>query len=912
MLLGRDLERAVLDGLLNGVRAGRGGILLMSGEAGVGKTELLEYAIGSAPDLTVVRAAGVESEMEQAFGALHQLCAPMLDRLERLPDPQRDALATVFVQGASRLPDLFLVGVAVLRLFSEAALERPLLCVVDDAQWVDRASAQILAFVGRRLMAESVLVVFAARTAGEKFLGLPELEVEGLRHRDARTLLASVVRGPLDERVAERIVAETHGNPLALLELPRRLSKAQPAGGFGLPDTSSLPGQIEERFLRRVEALPRSTRLLLLIAAAEPVGDPALLWRAAARLGIPGHALEPAQTAGLLEIGGRVRFRHPLTRSAAYRAGTPSDRRTVHRALAHVTDPVQDPDRRAWHRAQGAAGRDEDVAAELERSTGRAKERGGAAAAAAFLDRAVALTPDPAHRAQRALAAAHAQLQAGGHDAAVGLLVEAEAGPLDALQGVRTHLLRAQLASIAGRGGEAAPLLLKAAKQFEPLDVGLARETYLDALSAAMVAGRLAGPGDRTVEAAQAARRGPPPQQPPRAEDLLLDGLVALFTEGYASAVPSLQRGLDAFGNELCAAKTFRWLWLASCAAMHLWDDKRWHMLANRHVQLARDAGALSELPLALSSRIYLHLFAGELAAAGSLINEMQVATEAIGSSVAPYGRLGLAALHGREADGCALIEASLEEVLRRGEGIGIAVTAWASATLYTGLGRYDEALLAAERASEWPEDLGISNWGLADVILNAVRSGKRDLAADALERLSRMTRASGTDWALGIEARSRALLSEGEVAERLYREAIERLARTRIRVELARARLHYGEWLRRERRRVDAREQLRQAHHAFVAMGAEAFAERARRELLATGEKVRKRLDETRDELTPQEERIARLARQGLTNPEIGAQLFISPRTVEWHLRKVFTKLGISARKDLYDALPGAESEAV
>jgi DNA-binding CsgD family transcriptional regulator len=909
----RHSECEVLDRLLDAIRRGESRVLVMRGDAGVGKTALLEYAVERASGCRVARAAGVQSEMELPFAGLQQLCAPMLDRLGRLPAPQRDALRTAFGLSADEPPDRFLVSLAALSLLAEIAEERPLVCMIDDAQWLDRASAQALAFVARRLLAESIALVFAVRASSEEqeLLSLPELTVDGLRNGDARALLGSVIRGPLDERVRDRIVAETRGNPLALLELPRGLTAAELAGGFGLPDAPALPGRIEDSFRGRLAPLPDVTRLLLLVAAAEPVGDPVLVWRAAARLGIGVEAAARAETAGLCEFGARVRFRHPLVRSAVYRAASPEERRTVHRALAEATDPDVDPDRRAWHRAHATAGLDEDVAADLERSAGRAQARGGLAAAAAFLEQAATLTPSPVRRGERALAAAQAKHQAGAPDAALALVATAQAGPLDELQRARVDLLQAQIAFAVNRGNDAPPLLLTAAKRLEPLDVGLARETYLDALSAASFGGRLAT-GGGLREAARAARRAPASSQPPRAADLLLDGLSLLFTEGYPAGAPVVKRALTAFRSEdMSPEHGLRWLWLASRAAVDLWDDEAWDVLATRHVRLARDAGALTVLPIALISRIAVHLNAGELAAAAALNDEAEAVTDATGSHLAPYGALALAAWRGREADALELIETNVKGVVARGEGQGLALIDWTTAVLYNGLGRYEDALAPAQQAGEHRVELPFA-WGLAELIEAATRSGMSGRAADALERLSETTRASGSDWALGIEARSRALLSDGETAERLYREAIDRLGRTRVRVALARAHLLYGEWLRRERRRLDARKQLRTAHGLLSAMGMDAFAERAARELLATGETARKRTVETLDELTAQEAQIARLAGDGHTNPEIGAQLFISPRTVEWHLRNVFTKLGVSSRRELRKVLPHVGNTAV
>jgi DNA-binding CsgD family transcriptional regulator/tetratricopeptide (TPR) repeat protein len=913
-LRGRRAESEALDRMLAAARAGQSSVLVLRGEAGVGKTSLLDLAVERASGFRVARATGAESEMELAFAGVQQLCAPILDRLDHLPRPQRNALRLAFALSEGAPPDRFLVALAVLSLLSDVAEERPLVCLVDDVQWLDRASAQALAFVARRLLAESIALVFAVREPSEEreLQGLPELTIDGLGNGDARALLGSVIRGPLDERVRDRIMAEAHGNPLALLELPRTLTPAELAGGFAPPGALPLSGRIEDSFRRRLAALPANTQRLLLLAAAEPVGDPLLLWRAADRVGIGVEAVDAAETAGLCEFGVQVRFRHPLVRSAVYWAASPEDRRVMHSALAEATGPDVDPDRRAWHRAQAAAGPDEDVAAELERSASRAQARAGLAAAAAFLEQAAALTPGPARRAGRALAAAQAKHRAGAPDAALGLLAVAQGGPLDELQRARVDLLRGQIAFAVNRGREAPPLLLAAAKRFEPLDVRLARETYLDALWAAMFVGGLATDCG-LPEVARAARAAPTASPPARAADVLLDGLALLNTDGYAAATPTLRRALRAFrATNVSREEGLRWLWLAVRAAGDVWDDESWFVLAARQVEFARDAGALTVLPIALNSRIYMHLNAGELDAAASLIEEAEAVTEATGSHLAPYGALLLAVWRGRETEARALGETTMDEIVRRGEGLGLTVLLWATSVLYNSLGRYEDALAAARRAGEQSHEQLFSKWSAVELIEAATRIDMREEVADACARLSETTRASGSDWALGIEARTRALLSDGDAADRCYREAIDRLGRTRVRVELARAHLLYGEWLRRERRRVDAREQLRTAHEAFVAMGAEAFAERARRELAATGATVRKRTVETRDELTPQEAQIARLARDGYTSPEIGAQLFISARTVEWHLRKVFTKLDISSRRELRKALPDTARTSV
>jgi DNA-binding CsgD family transcriptional regulator len=897
-LLGRQRERAVLERLLDTARDGHGAVLVVHGDPGVGKTALLEYAVEAGQDFRVVRAAGVEGEMELDYAALQRLCSPILEFIERLPDPQRNALEVAFGLSAGQAPSPFLVGLAVLGLLSEVAEQQRLLCVVDDAQWLDGASARSLAFVAHRLLAERIALAFATRELGSGLARFPQLHVEPLGRRDARALLESALAARLDEAVLEQIIAETGGNPLALLELPRGLSPAQLAGGFGLPAALPLSTGIEQSFRRRLARLPRDARRLLLLAAAEPVGDAALLWRAARQLGIPETAAHAVESEGLLMLDGAVVFRHPLVRSAVYGAAEPSERREVHGALADATDPQLDPDRRAWHRAQAASVPDEALAGELEHSAARAQARGGLAAAAAFLEGAVTLTPEPSRRARRALAAAQTKFQAGALDDALSLLAMAEAGDLSDLEGARIALLRAQTAFVATRGSNAPPLLLEAARRLTTLDPTLARETYLDALSAAMFAGRFAGPGGSALEVAQAASAAPPPRAP-RGSDLLLDALATLFSDAYESAVPMLRRAQAAFSSDESAIEQLRWLWLATIASVQLWDDTGWELLSERHVRLARRTGALSDLPLALTQRVYMHLLAGELTAAASLVDEIEAATDAMGSTLAPYGEVGLAALRGREVEAVDLIGRTRTEVTRRGEGIGVSVVDWAEAVLYNGLARYEDALSAALRVVDLP-DLNPSTWVMPEVIEAAVRAGTPELAADTHRRFVDRTRVSGTDWALGLAARSEALLVEDQRAEELYVYAIERLGRTRIRTDLARAHLLYGEWLRRERRRLDARRQLRTAHDLFSEFGMEAFAERARIELKATGEHARKRNVDTLRELTPQEAQISRLAARGDTNREIAAQLFISPSTVEYHLHKVFRKLGVKSRTQL------------
>ena len=909
-LLGRETECALLDDFVSDVHRGESRSLVLRGEAGIGKTALLEYLQASASHLTVVRAMGVESDMELAYASLHQLCGPLLDRLERLAPPQRQAMEIVFGLSAGEAPDRFLVGLAVLSLFSEAAEQRPLLCVIDDAQWLDRASALTLAFVARRLLAEPVGIVFGARVPGEELRDVRELEVHGVRNGVARALLSSAVPFRLDERVRDRIVAETHGNPLALLELPRGLTACQLAGGFGLVEAQGLAGRIEDSFVRRVEALSDDARRLLLLAAAEPVGDPMLLLAASERLGIAVSAVD-AETDGLLALEEHVTFRHPLVRSAVYRTATREQRREAHLALAEATDCSVDPDRRAWHLATAAAGPDESVAAALEQSAGRAQARGGLAAAAAFLQRSVVLSADPAQRVRRALAAARASLHAGIFKGGLELLAVAETSKPDELQMAHVELLRGQIAFASSMGATAPPLLLKAARRLERLDPDLARETYLDAWGAALFAGDLASAGS-LVEVSRAARSSAEPARPLCPSDLLLEGLTTLVTEGRVAAAPLLRRTVATFANGGSPGQeNFRWGWLTTTPPNVLWDEDSWHAISARNLEEARDAGALARLPIDLADWAIFLTSCGDFGAAADAIAEADAITKATGTYIAPYAQMLLAAFRG-QGNALPLIESTIRDAGTGGQGLSVQWAEWASAILFNGLGHYDRALASARRAAEETPRLQCSPWALTELVEAAVRTGEPDLAGAALEQVIAATAPSTTDWGRGIQARCRAVLSEGDSAERLHREAIERLARTRRRPDLARAQLLFGERLRRENRRADARVQLRAAHDQFASMGMEGFAERARGELLATGEKVPRRTAATRDVLTPQERQVAGLARDGLSNPDIGARLFLSPRTVEWHLHNAFSKLDIHSRRELTNVLAGSGAEPI
>jgi DNA-binding CsgD family transcriptional regulator len=912
-LRGRQAECEALDRHVASVRAGYSAVLVLRGEAGIGKTALLEYVTGCAKDCRIVRVVGVESEMELAFGGLHQLCAPFINQLDRLPEPQRAAIETAFGMSAGTPPDRFLVGLAVLSLLSDVAQTEPLICLVDDAQWLDLVSAQILGFVARRLMAEQVGLVFAVREPeGERALeGLPELALRGLNESDARALLDSVIPGKFDEPIRSRILTEARGNPLALLELPRATSAAELAGGFASPGPRPVTRRLQQSFVRRVEELPAKTRRFLLLAAAEPVGDVSLLRRAAEALGISTNAAAPALAAGLLELGTRARFRHPLVRSAVYHAADLPERRQVHQALAEATDIHVDPDRRAWHLARAVAGPDETVAAELVRCAGRAQGRGGIAAAAAFLERAAELTPDLPRRSVRALAAARAKYLVGAFDSALALLHVAELSDLDDVQRAQASLLRGQITFASRSAGATVPLLLKAAGQLGPLDAGAAREVYRDAFYAALTAGRLSGaPGVEDI--ARAVRSAP---RPPRGgpTDLLLDGLALATADGYVMGAPMLRQALTAMrGEGIGRDEGLDWLPLACRMAHDVWDFDSWSELSANLVDLARTSGTLSVLPSALLLRLSNRVFAGDLSGADSLAVEATTIGEATGSRfLAHYGALVIEPWKGHEAVTRQAIESITSDRALRGEGKVLTSTQWALAVLYNGLGRFEDAYVAAEQGCEHPQELGLAISSLVELVEAAARGGKRQAAAEAANRLVEMAEASGTQWALGTAAGARALVSEGEAAEEQYRAAIERLKGTQVQMMLARARLLYGEWLRRENRRVDARGQLAVAHEMLSRMGAEAFAERARRELEATGETVRRRTTGTRETLTPQEGQIAGLAAEGLTNPEIGAQLFLSPHTVEWHLRKVFAKLGVTSRRQLSTSLAGGTSTA-
>lgn len=895
---------AALGKLVESSRAGHSAVVVLRGEAGIGKTALIDYMSGTvASGFQVLRTAGVESDMELPFAGIHRLIAPVLPGgIETLPGPQRHALATAFGLASGPAPDRFLVGLAVLGLIATASEVRPVLCVVDDAQWLDQVSAQTLSFVARRLLAERVMIVFAVRETITELRGLPELVLAGLAVPDARELLSSAVLGRIDSRVRDRIVAETRGNPLALLELLRDLGPADLAGGYHRPDAHPVAATIESRYLQRMSTLGDDARLLLTLAAAEPVGDPALLARAAEYLGIAPSALTSLRSAGLLDIGSRVRFAHPLARSVAYADADADQRRRVHAALAQSIDPDADPDRRAWHRAFACRGPDELVADELDQAAARAEQRGGSAAAAAFLTQAFELTKDPVRRGRRALEAAHAKRRAADFDAAAELVAAAVLSPLDDLDDARRLHLETQLAfhhrraHASGRPlADHAATMAKAAARLGPLDAAEADQAYLEAICGLIYSGRLADPAalDQIACAILHHHDDSPGRQ---AVGLLAEGLAHRVRDAIAAAVAAMRTAVASLTEH-------SWQWDAFPLALEVsvhetWDDEAWERLSKVAVRLATKTAALQILPTALVSRAGALVMEGDLAAARLLIAEADDISAAIGHAPLRYHKLTLASWSGNEGETTAMAEAALREGGQRGESRVIALAAYANGVLNNGLGRYETALAALQPACEY-DDLGIIGWNLSELVECAVRAGRHDLAADALDRLRLRTSAASTPWGLGITTRSAALLAADDAAESLYLDAIDHLGRSRVKVQLARGHLLYGEWLRRMNRRNDARDQLRLAHKMFHEFGAHAFADRAARELFPLGEKTVKRKG-TGTALTPQETQVAELAAAGLTNTEIGSQLFISTHTVEWHLSNVYAKLAIKSRRQL------------
>ena len=911
MLLGRRDECALLDELLQAARGGRSAVLVVRGEPGIGKTELLRHALGSATGFGIARALGVESEAELPFAALHQLCVPMLERLDELAGPQRDALGAAFGLSAGTAPEPFLIGLATISLLSATANGPPLLCVVDDAQWLDRASAQVLAFVARRLLADPIALVFATRERDDAFAGLPDLIVEGLPVDDARALLAATVRGPLDERVRDRIIAETRGNPLALVELPKAATSAEL--GLGLAARGSLAGRIEDGFRRRVDDLPADTRRLLLLASADALGDPVTVWRAAQSLGIGAEAAVPAADAELMDIGARVRFRHPLVRSAVYGGATLRDRQAVHRALAGATDAELDPDRRIWHLAAATAGLDDDVAAELDRSAERAQVRGGPAAAAAFLERSAELTTDAQLRAVRMLRAAGAQLTAGANHRARRLLEPAVGVLSDPMARAQAMRMDGAIRFLDGRGGDTPSLLFDAAMALRDLDARLARETLMEAFEAAMWAGALAT-GTTTLDVARAAREIPVPDPDESAPSLMLTGYSERLTRAYAAGIDPWRRAVRANAAAIGRQPTVQWQGMVWNMCGELLDFERQLTTGRERVRMARELGALGDLPIALSCLAWNEVQAGRIHVGEMMVAEAIEIAAATGNPSMPGAqelmRAATLPWSGRADEARAYLRIAMAEAATRGQGLAITLCRAQLAQLELALGQYTEARVNAAKVFE-DDPVYIGSIALADAVEAMTRSDDIEGAQRALARLSERASAAGTPWALGLLARARALMADDRDAEALYIEAVEELERSSVLTDLARARLLYGEWLRRQRRRRDARTALRTAFDMFRAMGAELYAQRASVELAATGEHARTRDPASADELTPQERQVAELAAAGDSNAAIAAQLYISPHTVAYHLRKVYTKLGVTSRGRLDRALGGRLQQA-
>jgi len=904
LLLGRHVECRRIDQLLAEAKAGRSGTLVVRGAAGIGKTALLEsvHATAEESGFRVETATGFEAETHFAYAGLHQICTPLLDHMPALPEPQQRALGVALGLDAGSAPNKFLVSLAALGLFSEAADRSGLLCLVDDAQWLDSASMDALAFVARRIEAERLAMVFGVRDGEMRstvLAGLPELRLNGLSDSDARLLLDAVVSAPIDHDVRERIIAEAHGNPLALVELPFDNPRTRLASGLSQPDLPDVSSRVQTEYRDRADGLPEESRLLLLLAAADPTGDPLLLRRAVDHSGIRPESAAPAESAGLIEIGTRVRFRHPLARSAIYRGADPADRRRAHAALAAVTDPTSDPDRRAWHDAQATAGADERVAGELERSATRARARGGYAAAGSFLLRSMQLTPEPATRARRALDAAHATHEAGDSETALELLATTDAGPIDAFHRARSALLRARISFQLTRHPQVPEMLLRAAGDMAPFDPDLAHETHLHALDAALVIG---GPTAHRVAAA--ALEDPSLEHARRPLDRLLFALSATMIRGFDEGVPQLRDALESMaGGDPSNPQLPRGypssLWLAARSAVGILNDDLAFRLAEAHVRSARASGALVGLADALNFHANILALGGELTRAGELARTSIAITESAGWVPMRHAATIVSAWRGDAATVSRLRELTLQDPGNPPEGAEVALAAYATAVVSNARGDYESAKQAAEIVCACVA-LSLSSVGQAEMIEASVRAGDARSAARALEELSRRARACETPWALGLEARSRALTISDATAEPYYRAAVEHLEASRLTGEAARAHLVFGEWLRREGRRQEARGELQVAHDLLSRIGADAFAARAAKELVATGEHPRRRTKQAADELTPQELQVARHVATGATSREVGAHLFLSPRTIEAHLRSIYRKLGITSRRDL------------
>ncbi len=898
-LVGRLPERQLLQRLVADVAAGRSRALVLRGEDGVGKSALLRHLTGELTGWRILSVQAGPAECGVSYSALHRLCSPLLGQLDALSVPQREALERSFGLRPGPAAEPALTALATYALVVNAAKDYPLACVVDDAHWLDPASASAQSYLARRLSAERVALLCASRPTadGDPLLQLPAMRMTGLAVPDARRLLLDKLVGPLDGSVAARIVAECRGNPRVLLGLPATWGTAELAGGFAVSDGQQVPPPLRRRWSERIRALPPETRLLVVAAAAEPLGDPLLLRRAAEALGTVLDAVSPAVDAGLLQVHSRVLFAHPLIRDVAYGSCTADERARAHGALAAATDPDADADRRAWHRAWATRAADDSVASALEAAAAQAHARGGLAAGAAFLTRATELTADARIRSRRAVDAAAANLEAGSFDIARTMLDVARAHRADEPLAAHIALVEARLALAEVGGNEATLALQQAARRLEPVERRLACETYVDALTAAAFQSVPHEPGGLR-ETARAARAVLPTLAATGTAGLLLSALASFAETGTSTS--HCRTALRAVSEDSERGE-LRWLWHGTLLAFNTWDDRTARLLANRHVRVCRTTGALSQLPLALGAAAIMAMLDGELSTASSVLAAGRTTGRALGVDGDPPAALLVHAWRGRAQDRV-VVDDGRELAAARGDGHLLAMADYAQAVLRNGSGDRTEALSAALRAVV-EHDFLASNWCWAELVEAAARAGRQDLAEEGVHELAHRTRGAGSDWASGVHARSAALVSTGVAAEDAYRRAIDHLRRTKLRLELARTHLLYGEWLRHVDRRSDARIELHTAYDAFLAMGMEAFAARARAELSLSGGAVRPLAGE-QDALTAQEEQIAGLARDGLSNPEIGALLFLSSRTVEWHLRKVFTKLGISSRRELRRAL--------
>ncbi|WP_193044722.1 ATP-binding protein [Mycolicibacterium baixiangningiae] len=904
-LLGRHREQETLSRLIDGARQSRSGALVIRGEAGIGKTALLTSALTRATHMRHLCVSGVEYESELAYSGVQQVCQPLTGQFGDLLPPQRDALLVVLGLSDGDAPDRFRVALAVLTLLGEAARTTPIVCAIDDAQWLDKASLQVFGFVARRLAADPVVMIFAARPfdSDSELAGLPEMWLERLDDRAARALLARSLPGRVDERTQAGILAEAAGNPLALLELHRVLTPAELAGGYGWAKARLPAERVESVYSRLLPGLPEPTRTLLLIAASEPAGQPMDVWATAALLGVGVDAAGPAEEAGLLTIGRRIQFRHPLVRSAIYQSASQDERRSVHRALAEVMVGRGEESRRAWHRAHAAAEPDESVAHDLEASADQARARGGAAAAAAFLSAAAELSPDRAECGRRAVAAARDMLDAGAPDAALQLLAHAESAA--DLDGIHVEVLRSEIAFATRRGGDAPIHLLACAERLAPVDVALSRQTYLKAMMASIFSARLSGADAADPAAiATACAAAPAPTAAPGAADLLLTGLVKRFTAGYGEAAPVLRRALRVFRDEAAAGTAdAQWYGLAGRVALDLWEQADWAAIAQQQIDLLRRGGVLTLLPVALAHRAGVSVHSGRFAEADGFIEEAQAISAAIGVPSPGYIEPVLAAFRGQPERTMELVDAGIASATARGEGRVIPLVGYAAGVLHNTFGDYGAALAATKWAVDY-DDLGMCGYGLLERVEAGALGGDTAAAHQALDQLLERTAATGTEMALGMAARSQALLANDGCAEELFIASITHLKRCDVDVLLARVHLLYGEWLRDRGRQDAAATQLRRAHGIFSRMRADGFAGRARRGLSDLGQAMPVPDTGLADELSRQELTIARMARSGQTNTEIAAQLFISPRTVEWHMTRIFGKLSITSRHGLRAAL--------